>query len=135
MGRKRYRLPKGHILMESGYPNFSFMFRKLSVIIFQFPHGWPVQTMLPDLCRHMFPWSKREYQNSSIEWGLGLKMGSASSSFFRCKGISVEIVKKEMVEEPETMSTDTIVAIRYGFSSIMQSAAEVIAYGTAVRFR
>ena len=29
--------------MESGYPNFAFMFRKLSVIFLQFPYGWPVQ--------------------------------------------------------------------------------------------
>ena len=37
---------------------------------FPVPYGWPVQTMLPDLFLHMFPWSKREYQNSSIEWGV-----------------------------------------------------------------
>jgi uncharacterized protein YbjQ (UPF0145 family) len=45
------------------------------------------------------------------------------------------LATKRMVEEAEAMGADAIVAMRYGSSSIMQSAAEVIAYGTAVRFR
>ena len=32
------------------------------------------------------------------------------------------------------MKTDAIIGIRYGSSSVMQSAAEVLAYGTAIRF-
>ena len=39
-----------------------------------------------------------------------------------------------MVAEAERMGADAVVNIRYASSSVMQGAAEVIAYGTAVRF-
>ena len=42
---------------------------------------------------------------------------------------------KRMVDNAEEMQADAIVNIRYGSSSVMQSAAEVIAYGTAVKFK
>ena len=42
---------------------------------------------------------------------------------------------KLMVDSAEEMQADAIVNIRYGSSSVMQSAAEVIAYGTAVKFK
>ena len=38
-----------------------------------------------------------------------------------------------MVAEAEAMGADAIVNIRYASSSVMQGAAEVIAYGTAVK--
>jgi uncharacterized protein YbjQ (UPF0145 family) len=44
------------------------------------------------------------------------------------------LATKRMVDEAEKLGADGIVNIRYASSSIMQSAAEVIAYGTAVRF-
>jgi len=40
-----------------------------------------------------------------------------------------------MVAEAEQLHADAIVGTRYATSGIMQSAAEVMAYGTAVRFR
>lgn len=45
------------------------------------------------------------------------------------------IATKRMVEEAEKLGADGIVNIRYASSSIMQGASEVIAYGTAVRFK
>lgn len=45
------------------------------------------------------------------------------------------LATKRMVEEAEALGADAIVNIRYASSAIMQGAAEVIAYGTAVRFR
>lgn len=44
------------------------------------------------------------------------------------------IATKRMVEEAEALGADAIVNIRYASSAVMQGAAEVIAYGTAVRF-
>ena len=38
-----------------------------------------------------------------------------------------------MVDEAEALGADAIINIRFGSSSVMQGAAEVIAYGTAVR--
>ena len=46
-----------------------------------------------------------------------------------------QIATKRMVDEAEAMGADAVVNIRYGSSSVMQGAAEVITYGTAVRFR
>ena len=45
------------------------------------------------------------------------------------------LATKRMVEEAEALGADAVVNIRYASSAIMQGAAEVIAYGTAVRFR
>ena len=44
------------------------------------------------------------------------------------------IATKRMVAEAEALGADAIVNIRYASSAIMQGAAEVIAYGTAVKF-
>ena len=43
------------------------------------------------------------------------------------------LATKRMVAEAEPLGADAIVNIRYASSAIMQSAAEVIAYGTAVK--
>ena len=45
------------------------------------------------------------------------------------------LATKRMVEEAKKLNADGIVNIRYSSSTIMQNAAEVIAYGTAVRFK
>lgn len=45
------------------------------------------------------------------------------------------LATKRMAAEAEQMGADAIVNIRYASSAIMQGAAEVIAYGTAVKFK
>lgn len=42
---------------------------------------------------------------------------------------------KRMVEEAEALGADAVVNLRYASSSVMSSAAEIIVYGTAVRFK
>ena len=44
------------------------------------------------------------------------------------------LATKRMVAEADSLGADAIVNIRYTSSSVMQGAAEVIAYGTAVKF-
>ena len=44
------------------------------------------------------------------------------------------IATKRMVDELEALGADAIVNIRYSSAAVMQGAAEVIAYGTAVKF-
>ena len=44
-----------------------------------------------------------------------------------------QIAVKRMVDEAEELGADAIVNVRYGTSSVMSGAAEVIAYGTAVK--
>ena len=43
------------------------------------------------------------------------------------------IATKRMVDQAEELEADAIVNVRYGSSSIMQGAAEIVAYGTAVK--
>ena len=42
---------------------------------------------------------------------------------------------KRMVEEAVNLGADAVVNVRYASSAIMGGAAEVIAYGTAVKFK
>lgn len=46
-----------------------------------------------------------------------------------------QIATKRMVDEAEALGADAVINIRFGSSSVMQGAAEVIAYGTAVKFK
>ena len=45
------------------------------------------------------------------------------------------LATKRMVQEAQTLGADAIVGVRYGSAAVMQGAAEVFAYGTAVKFR
>ena len=44
------------------------------------------------------------------------------------------LATERMIEEAKQMKADAVVNVRYTSSSIIQGAAEVMAYGTAVRF-
>ena len=44
-----------------------------------------------------------------------------------------QIAVKRMVDEAKALGADAIIGVRYGSSQLMAGAAEVIAYGTAVR--
>ena len=46
-----------------------------------------------------------------------------------------QIATKRMVDEAEAMGADAVINVQYGSSAIMQGAAEVIAYGTAVKYK
>lgn len=46
-----------------------------------------------------------------------------------------QIAVKRMVDEAQALGADAVVNVRYASSSVMQGAAEVIAYGTAVKYR
>lgn len=44
------------------------------------------------------------------------------------------LATERMVAEAEELGADAIVNIRYASAAVMQGAAEVMAYGTAVKF-
>ena len=46
-----------------------------------------------------------------------------------------DVALQRMVRQAESLGADAVVNLRFGSASVMQSAAEVIAYGTAVRIR
>ena len=45
-----------------------------------------------------------------------------------------QIATKRMVDEAVALGADAVVNIRYASAAVVQGAAEVIVYGTAVRF-
>ena len=46
-----------------------------------------------------------------------------------------QIAVKRMVDEAKALGADAVIGVKYGSSQVMQGAAEVMAYGTAVKFR
>ena len=46
-----------------------------------------------------------------------------------------QIATKRMVDEANAMGADAVINIRFGSSAVMQGAAEVVAYGTAVKLK
>lgn len=45
------------------------------------------------------------------------------------------LATKRMVAEAEELGADAVVNVRYASAAVMQGAAEVMAYGTAVKFK
>ena len=45
-----------------------------------------------------------------------------------------QIATKRMVDEAEVLGADAVINVRYGSASLMQGAAEVVVYGTAVKY-
>ena len=45
------------------------------------------------------------------------------------------IATKRMADAAQALGADAVVGLRYASSAVMQGAAEVVAYGTAVKFR
>ena len=61
-------------------------------------------------------------------------VGGELTSYNEMMNEARAIATKRMVQEAEALGADAIVNIRYASSAIMQGAAEIIAYGTAVKF-
>ena len=62
---------------------------------------------------------------------IGGELGSYTEMMNEARALAT----KRMVAEAEILGADGIVNIRYASSAVMQNAAEVIAYGTAVKFK
>lgn len=69
--------------------------------------------------------------------GAGFKtiVGGEISGYTDMLNEARQIATKRMVDEAEALGADAIVNVRYASSQIMQSAAEVVAYGTAVKIK
>jgi uncharacterized protein YbjQ (UPF0145 family) len=75
--------------------------------------------------------------NAVRDIGAGLKtlVGGELTRYNEMMNDARALATKRMVAEAEELGADAIVAVRYSSASVMQSAAEVMAYGTAVRFK
>ena len=74
--------------------------------------------------------------NAVRDIGAGLKtlVGGELTRYNEMMNDARALATKRMVAEAEDLGADAIVCVRYSSSSVMQSAAEVMAYGTAVKF-
>jgi uncharacterized protein YbjQ (UPF0145 family) len=70
-----------------------------------------------------------------ITQGLKTLVGGELKAYNEMMNSARAIATKRMSEDAESMGADAVVNIRYATSSIMQGAAEVMAYGTAVKFK
>ena len=61
-------------------------------------------------------------------------IGGELKSYTQMMNEARALATKRLVEEAGALGADAVVCIRYASSSVMQGAAEVIAYGTAVKF-
>ena len=68
--------------------------------------------------------------------GAGFKtiVGGELTGYTEMMNEARAIATKRLVAEAEGLGADALVNIRYASSAVMQGAAEVIAYGTAVKF-
>ena len=74
--------------------------------------------------------------NAVRDIGAGLKtlVGGELTKYNETMNNARALATKRMVEEADAMGADAIVGVRYSSASVMQGAAEVMAYGTAVKF-
>lgn len=70
-----------------------------------------------------------------ITQGFKTIVGGELGAYTEMMNEARALATKRMAAEAEQMGADAIVNIRYASSAIMQGAAEVIAYGTAVKFK
>ena len=68
--------------------------------------------------------------------GQGFKtmVGGELKSYTEMMAKSRAIATQRMIDQAAAMGADAIVGVRYTSASVLQQAAEVLAYGTAVKF-
>lgn len=66
--------------------------------------------------------------------GLKTLVGGEIVDYTNMMNEARAVATQRMVEQAEEMGADAVVGIRYASSAIMQGAAEIISYGTAVKF-
>ncbi len=75
-----------------------------------------------------------KHLGKDLTQGLKTLVGGELTAYNEMMNEARALATKRMVQEAEGLGADAIVNIRYASSAIMQGAAEVIAYGTAVKF-
>ena len=67
--------------------------------------------------------------------GMKTLVGGEITGYTEMLNQARQIAVKRMVDEAEALGADAVLNMRYASSSVMQGAAEVIAYGTAVKYK
>ena len=76
-------------------------------------------------------------KNIGRDFMAGMKtiVGGEITSYTDMISLARQMATKRMVDEAKNLGADAVINVRYGSSSVMNGAAEIIAYGTAVRFK
>jgi len=76
-------------------------------------------------------------KNIGKDFMAGMKtiVGGEISGYTEMISTARSMATKRMVDDAEALGADAIINIRYGSSTVMSGAAEIIAYGTAVKIR
>lgn len=61
-------------------------------------------------------------------------VGGELTSYTEMMNEARAVATKRMADDAEAMGADAVINIRYASSQVMQGAAEIIAYGTAVKY-
>ncbi len=69
-----------------------------------------------------------------IAQGFKTLVGGELKAYNEMMNEARALATKRMVEDAEAQGADAVVGMRYVSASVMQGAAEVMAYGTAVKF-
>ena len=78
---------------------------------------------------------RSKHLGKDIMAGFKTMVGGELTSYTEMLNEARAIATKRMVEDAETLNADAVINIRYATSSVTQGAAEVLVYGTAVRFK
>ncbi len=75
-------------------------------------------------------------KNIGHDIGQGLKtlVGGELKSYTDMMNQARQLATDRMVQEAQSLGADAVVNVRYASSAVMAGAAEVMAYGTAVKF-
>lgn len=65
--------------------------------------------------------------------GMKTLVGGEIESYTQMLIEARQLATKRMVDEAQALEADAVINVRFASSSLMQGAAEVTAYGTAVR--
>ena len=78
-----------------------------------------------------------ESKNIGRDFMAGMKtiVGGEIVGYTEMLNTARQIATKRMVDDANNLGADAIINIKYGSSSVMTGAAEVIAYGTAVKLK
>ena len=76
-------------------------------------------------------------KNIGRDFMAGLKtiVGGEIAGYTEMIASARQIATKRMVDEANNLGADAIIGVRYGSSQVMNGAAEIIAYGTAVKLK
>lgn len=76
-----------------------------------------------------------KHLGSDFMAGLKTMVGGEIRGYTDMLGKAREIATERMVAEANQLGADAIVGLRFGSSSVMNGASEMVAYGTAVRLK